>query len=78
MYSKIFTGFWNLLRSFFGVFSAEEKQLFESRLNICKECKYEDRNFCGICGCYIYAKVKVLYDVDAENKSIDGCPEKYW
>jgi len=75
---KIIKGYFNLLISLIGFISKSKKQLYKKRYEICKNCKYQDFNFCLICGCYIKAKTKVNFKLDENLKSIDGCPKKYW
>ena len=75
---NIMNGFFNLFKQKLGFVTKEKKELYEKRLNICLKCKYLDEDFCMICGCYVYAKTKVDFDLDENGKSISGCPKKYW
>ncbi len=38
-------------------------------MSICKKCKYKDDKWCGVCGCLLDAKTRVI-----EEK----CPMKLW
>lgn len=78
MIKYIFEGFTNLVRNLFGILSKEEKILFDKRLDICLKCKFMKDNRCSICGCFIKAKTKVNYVLDDEQKSIEGCPKRFW
>jgi len=62
-FKNIFTGFKNLIT---GKETPQEKQ----RLEICKKCpNLKKTNRCGICGCYMPAKVKAPQA---------RCPIKKW
>jgi len=74
----IIKGFWNLFLQSIRLISKKNRDIYKKRLDICLKCKYLDDSFCSICGCYIYAKTTVNYKIDENNKSIDGCPQKYW
>lgn len=76
----IFYGFFNLFRFYLiKTYRNKQKTLFNDRLAICKKCEHiTSNNRCGICGCFIHAKTKVIYNIDNNNKSIDGCPEHKW
>jgi len=70
-----------LFLSIFRILTKEQQQLYDERFDICKKCKYLDKRFkrfCTLCGCYVSAKVKVDYYLDKNNKSINGCPKKFW
>jgi len=77
---NIIEGYFNLLRFiFFKKYREKQKELFNKRLNICKNCEYLGKNtYCSICGCLIKVKTKVIYKLNEEEKSINGCPKKYW
>lgn len=58
----------------------KRKALATKRLIICENCPYfykHTRN-CSICGCFCDIKTKADYDIDENEISIDGCPEKMW
>ena len=74
----IVEGFFNLFKNVIGFTSKKDKILFNKRLDICLNCKYFDESYCLQCGCYVYAKTKVHFKLDENEKSIDGCPKKYW
>lgn len=44
-------------------------ELYEKRLNICKECDYLNEGTCGACGCYV--------ELRAATKA-SKCPYKHW
>lgn len=46
----------------------EEKKILKDRLNICHECEYRKRFYCGVCGCPLLAKVR----------SLNSCPKNKW
>ena len=48
------------------------------RLNICKECNFNNNGICKLCGCIIKVKVKVDFLEDEDGITIDGCPERKW
>jgi uncharacterized paraquat-inducible protein A len=76
----ILSGFINIFKDKLGIISKEKKVLYKKRLNICLNCQFinEQKNFCTLCGCYVHAKTKVDFKLDKRNKSIKGCPKKYW
>jgi len=74
----ILNGFWHLFIKKFGWISKEKQKLYQERYDICKKCIYREDKFCGLCGCFIKAKTKVDFELDKDNKSIDGCPKRYW
>jgi hypothetical protein len=74
----IINGFTNLIKNKLGILSKEQNELYNKRLDVCLKCRYIDKEFCSICGCYVYAKTKAEYDIDKKGKTIDGCPKKYW
>ena len=75
---NIFFGYFNWLKLNLRILSQEQITLYNKRLNICLKCKYNQKNICSYCGCFIKAKTKVDYKLDKNNKSISGCPKKYW
>jgi len=52
--------------------------LFQQRLEICHKCKYlTNIKTCEFCGCFVNAKVMVVYKLDINGKTINGCPKGY-
>ena len=78
MIKYIFWGFLNIIREKFNLITPEQEELYSKRLEICKTCPYMIHDCCALCGCYIEAKVRVDYKLDENEKSIEGCPKKYW
>lgn len=78
----IIQGFYNLLKNKLGLDKndASLKCVAKERLDICNSCENQSKalGMCKICGCYCRAKVSVIYDLDTDGKSIDGCPIKKW
>jgi len=77
----IIEGWFNVFRfKYFKKYKAKQEKLFDSRFNICQTCdeRRNENGTCRICGCKLKAKTKVLYRLDKDGKSIDGCPKKYW
>ena len=76
----ICVGYWNLLRKKLNKIPEEKLKLYNKRLDICIKCDYikKDTGQCGICKCFIEAKTKVDYMLDTDNKSVGGCPMRYW
>ena len=67
----IYTGYINLFFSLFGF----KKKIWQERYNICKQCHYNKKGICLLCGCAIIAKVKSEYPISIKDKkSIGGCP----
>lgn len=60
------------------IISGKTKYVAKQRLEICNKCEYNNKGICKICGCILKAKVRASFPLDAEGKSIDGCPEKKW
>ena len=48
------------------------------RLNICKQCEFNNHGICNKCGCIIKVKVKVDFFEDENGITIDGCNKKNW
>lgn len=77
----IFEGFINLI--WFCVsprYRKKMKRLFMKRRIICRHCEFYNKKTytCNDCGCFIPAKTSMIYTLDKDNKTIDGCPFKYW
>lgn len=67
---NIYNGFKNFLFK-------KKKPVYKERYRICKECEHRKGYFCGICGCFLKAKVSVDYPM-VKGKSIGGCPMNKW
>ena len=63
-------GFTNLLVSLFNGMHYKGKK----RLAVCRSCPHKNGSRCGICGCFLKAKVLVKYPLDENGFSIGGCP----
>lgn len=90
--SYILEGYFNWL--WFAVwkpYREKQKELFDKRKSTCEACPlmYKPTRQCSVCGCFIDAKTKVIYDLDDEGKAIDeidektgdiyyACPEQKW
>ena len=57
----------------------KQRKLFSKRIKICESCeKFTKTRQCNLCGCFIDAKVKCIFELDKDGKSIDGCWIKKW
>ena len=56
--NSIISGWFNYALDELGLLNEKTKQLAESRLKICETCEHRKSNRCGICGCFIIAKVR--------------------
>ena len=74
----IILGYFNLFLDIIRVITPEQKELYNNRLKKCQNCNFFDGKYCILCGCFIKAKVRVDYDLDTDNKSLGGCPKRYW
>ena len=50
------------------------------RIQICEVCEHFYKPFrnCSLCGCLMDVKVRMKFDLDENNKSINGCMDKRW
>lgn len=50
------------------------------RMNICKNCEhFNDILYtCNLCGCFMEVKSKMVFKLDENIISIDGCLDKRW
>ena len=55
---NIFVGFSNLLISELGLENEDSKNLADNKIKICSDCDKRNGNRCGVCGCFIKAKVR--------------------
>ena len=81
MIKQILEGYFNLLRYHLcKKYRDKQKELFSKRLKICKDCLFYNDFYkkCIICGCFVDLKTKVIYKLDENGISRDGCPKKYW
>jgi hypothetical protein len=56
--------------------ASEEEQ--ERRWNICLECVHLNGKTCGICGCHMPAKVKLLYTKCPKSKWVGETYVPFW
>ena len=77
---KIFEGWFNFFRFYlWPPYYKKVNILFNERLKICLKCPYVRKNrTCSICNCFVDAKVKCIYKLDKNGKSISGCPKLLW
>ena len=71
----ILNGYFNFLIDFILKKSSQKSQ---ERLQICKQCEFNNNGICEKCGCIIKVKVKVDFLEDENGITIDGCPERKW
>ena len=71
----ILNGYFNFLIDFILKKSSQKSQ---ERLQICKQCEFNNNGICKKCGCIIKVKVKVDFLEDENGITIDGCPERKW
>ena len=83
----ILNTFYNILEGWFNFcryyiwppYKKRMQKLFQERLEICNKCEYIKKNrTCSICGCFVDAKIMVVYSLDKDGKTINGCPKKFW
>lgn len=55
--NSILTGWLNYAKGQLNILDPQTKALAEKRLAICEACPKRQTNQCGICGCFIPAKV---------------------
>jgi hypothetical protein len=57
---------------------------FAARMSACKKCPHYRKalNQCGVCGCFLSIKARLLYDAVAEERTGEKqktkCPEGLW
>lgn len=71
----ILEGYYKFIKDFIKQTSTYKSR---QRLNICKQCEFNNKGICKKCGCIIKIKVKVDFIEDENGITIDGCPERKW
>lgn len=62
----------------YDIITRRKSKRTQMRIDTCRKCEHNKSGICELCGCVIKAKVRVDYELDENDKSIDGCPEKRW
>lgn len=80
MIKQIFEGYFNwFLYLIWKPYRDKQRKLFLKRIKICENCEFfTNTRQCDLCGCFMDAKTKVIFKLDKEGKSIDGCWIKKW
>jgi hypothetical protein len=60
MIGNIVKGWFNVAREQLGVLPSDIKDMSESRLSVCNDCTKRLGFICGVCGCVLTAKTKVV------------------
>ena len=56
------------------------KQEANRRMRICNKCEHYNKmlGICEVCGCFMNVKTKMIFPLDEEGISIDGCWVRKW
>jgi hypothetical protein len=57
----------------------KQRKLFSERIKICESCEHFTKTRqCNLCWCFMDAKTKVIFKLNEEGLSIDGCWADKW